>query len=155
MNAKTILYATDFSPASEQALEMAASLARDSQATLIILHVEEPPVAYGGGELYYGIEGINREELLAKLRDTRPADPNVACLHKLMVGDPAEAILQLVESENVDLIVMGTHGRRGITRLLMGSVAETVVRRANCPVLTVKQPAAIEAPADVEAAAWQ
>jgi universal stress protein A len=147
MNVNKILFPTDFSPAGEQALEMAASLARDAGATLIVVHVEEPPIAYGGGELYYGIEGVDREQLLQKLRDTRPADPTVACLHKLMVGDPAEAILQLAADEHVDLIVMGTHGRRGLTRLLMGSVAEAVVRRATCPVLTVRQAAQVEAPA--------
>jgi universal stress protein A len=147
MNVNKILFPTDFSPAGEQALEMAASLARDASATLIVVHVEEPPIAYGGGELYYGIEGVDREQLLQKLRDTRPADPTVACLHKLMVGDPAEAILQLAADEHVDLIVMGTHGRRGLTRLLMGSVAEAVVRRATCPVLTVRQAAQVEAPA--------
>jgi len=60
--------------------------------------------------------------------------------HKLLVGDPASAIVEAAEEENVDLIVLGTHGRTGLTRLLMGSVAENVVRKAKCPVLTVKHP---------------
>jgi nucleotide-binding universal stress UspA family protein len=59
---------------------------------------------------------------------------------RLLAGDPADAIIRLAESENIDLIVMGTHGRRGLSRLLMGSGAEAVVRAAPCPVLTVKQP---------------
>jgi nucleotide-binding universal stress UspA family protein len=61
--------------------------------------------------------------------------------HHLITGDPATAVVQLAEEENVDMIVMGTHGRTGLSRLLMGSVAEAVVRKANCPVLTFKQPA--------------
>jgi nucleotide-binding universal stress UspA family protein len=60
-----------------------------------------------------------------------------------LAGDPADAIIRTVESDGADMIVMGTHGRRGISRLLMGSVAEAVVRRAPCPVLTVKQPAKV------------
>jgi nucleotide-binding universal stress UspA family protein len=63
------------------------------------------------------------------------------------VGDPADAIIQAAEKEDADLIVMGTHGRTGLTRLLMGSVAEAVVRKAKCPVLTIKQSA--EVPAEV------
>jgi nucleotide-binding universal stress UspA family protein len=64
---------------------------------------------------------------------------------RLLAGDPAEAIIRLAQTEDVDMIVMGTHGRRGLTRLLMGSVAEAVVRAAPCPVLTVKQPAQVAA----------
>ena len=74
-----------------------------------------------------------------------PTDPTVPVVHKLLVGDPAEAIVQQAEAEHADMIVMGTHGRTGLTRMLMGSVAEAVVRRAACPVLTVKQPAAVAA----------
>ena len=68
-----------------------------------------------------------------------PTDPTVPYEHRLITGDPATAIARLAEEEQADLIVMGTHGRTGLTRLLMGSVAEAVVRRAPCPVLTYKQ----------------
>jgi nucleotide-binding universal stress UspA family protein len=141
MKAEKILYATDLSDAGQHALALATSLARDSGATLVIAHVEEPPMAYGGGEMYYGVDQMDQEELRKLLAAVVPTDPAVPCVHKLMIGDPAEAIIQLAESEHADLIVMGTHGRRGLTRLLMGSVAEAVVRGAKCPVLTVKQPA--------------
>jgi len=137
MNAHKILYPTDFSAAGECALEMAASLARDRGATLLIGHVEEPPMVYGGVEFYYGIEGT-REEIARRLNEVVPADPTVACEHRLIAGAPAAAIVELAEQENVDLIVMATHGRTGLTRVLMGSVAEEVVRKAKCPVLTVK-----------------
>jgi nucleotide-binding universal stress UspA family protein len=68
-----------------------------------------------------------------------PTDPSIPFEHKLMTGDPAAEIVRLAESEGADMIVMATHGRTGLRRLLMGSVAEAVVRRAACPVLTVKQ----------------
>jgi universal stress protein A len=145
MKTRKILFPTDFSADGKHALELATSLARDCGGSLVIIHVEEPPMAYGGGELYLGIQEPDREELRKSLAAVVPTDPAVPCIHKLLVGDPAEAILQVAESDQVDLIVMGTHGRRGLTRLLMGSVAEAVVRRATCPVLTVKQPAKVAA----------
>jgi universal stress protein A len=144
MNARKILFPTDFSPASDEALRWATSLARDSGATLLIVHVEEPPMAYGGGEVYVPVED-NREELRKSLLQVIPTDHTVPHEHMLLVGDPAGAIAQTAEKEGADLIVMGTHGRTGLTRLLMGSVAEAVVRKASCPVLTVKQPAEVPA----------
>jgi nucleotide-binding universal stress UspA family protein len=147
MKAKKILFPTDFSPASEAALEWATALARDTGATLLIVHVEEPPMAYGGGELYVVGEEVDRDELRRALAKVMPTDPSVPAEHLLLVGDPASALVQTAEKENVDLIVMGTHGRTGLTRLLMGSIAEAVVRRANCPVLTIRQPANVRAPA--------
>lgn len=142
MNASKILCPIDFSTMGQTALEMATSLARDRGATLVILHVEEPPMAYGGGELYYGIDEPNREELKRMLSEVVPADPAVPFEHRLMIGSPATAIVELAQRENVNLIVMPTHGRTGLIRLLMGSVAEEVVRKAKCPVLTVKPAAA-------------
>ena len=140
MNAKKILFPTDFSHTGDAALAMATSLARDSGAKLLIVHVEEPPVAYGGGEMYYGMPDPATDDLRKMLHEIKPADPNVPHEHHLVTGDPASAICRLAESENVDMIVLGTHGRTGLTRLLMGSVAEAVVRRAHCPVLTYRQP---------------
>ena len=144
MHAHKILFPTDFSPASEDALRWATSLARDSGATMLIAHVEEPPMAYGGGEIYYPVEE-NRDELRKSLVQVVPTDHAVPFEHILLVGDPAHAIAETAEKEDCDLIVMGTHGRTGLTRLLMGSVAESVVRRAKCPVLTVKHPAEVAA----------
>ena len=140
MQAGKILFPTDFSRASDGALEMATSLARDSGATLLIAHVEEPPLAYGGGELYYGVPDSSKSELRDLLDQVRPADPTVNYEQRLITGEPASAIVRLAGSEKVDMIVIGSHGRSGLTRMLLGSVAEAVVRRAKCPVLTVKQP---------------
>jgi universal stress protein A len=145
MNSAKILYPTDFSTSGHMALEMATSLARDRGATLVIMHVEEPPMAYGGGELYYGIEEPDRAELERMLHDVVPTDPSVPCEHKLVIGSPAQAIVKMAEEESAAMIVMATHGRTGLTRLLMGSVAEEVVRKAQCPVLTVKASAAAPA----------
>lgn len=140
MQAKKILFPTDFSTASDAALTHATTLARESGATLLIVHVEEPPMAYGGGELYYGIPEPDTEALRGMLAAVKPTDPQVPCEHRLLIGDPATEIVQLADAEKVDMIVLGTHGRSGLSRLLMGSVAELIVRRANCPVLTFKQP---------------
>jgi len=147
MHAQKILFPTDFSPASSEALRWATSLARDCGATLIIVHVEEPPMAYGGGEMYFPIDETTIGELRKALVQVVPLDPAVGFEHKLLAGDPATAIVDAAENENADLIVMGSHGRTGLTRLLMGSVAEAVVRKAKCPVLTVKQPAQVPATA--------
>jgi len=147
MHAKKILFPTDFSPASQEALRWATSLARDTGATLIIAHVEEPPMAYGGGEMYVADDEGDREELRRALVKVVPLDSKVPFEHQLLVGDPATAIVEAAENDGADIIVLGTHGRTGITRLLMGSVAEAVVRRANCPVLTIKHP--VRVPADV------
>ena len=72
------------------------------------------------------------------LSEVVPTDPAVGYEHRLLIGSPATSIVQLAEREGVDMIVMPTHGRTGLVRLLMGSVAEEVVRKAKCPVLTVK-----------------
>jgi nucleotide-binding universal stress UspA family protein len=147
MNAPKILYPTDFSTMGKAALDMATSLARDRGAKLLIVHVEEPPIAYGGGELYYGIEEPDRKELQRMLSEVIPIDASVGYEHRLLLGSPASAIVHLAEKEGVDMIVMPTHGRTGLSRLLMGSVAEEVVRKAKCPVLTVKAAAAAPAKA--------
>ena len=138
MNTPKILFPTDFSTAGQAALAMATRLAKGSGAKLLIVHVEEPPMAYGGGELYYGIEEPDQEQLKRMLSEVVPTDPAVSCEHRLVIGSPATAIVHLAEQEGVEMIVMPTHGRTGLLRMLMGSVAEEVVRKAKCPVLTVK-----------------
>ena len=145
MKMKKILFPTDFSTSGDSALGYATSLARDTGATLLIVHVEEPPLAYGGGEMYYGVPDPDQTELLKMLEAVVPTDPNVNFEHRLVSGDPSDAVVRLAEEEHADLIVMGTHGRTGLKRLLMGSVAEAIVRRAKCPVLTLKDGAGASA----------
>ena len=141
MKLHRILVPVDFSAGSDAALEMATSLARDSGGSLILAHVEVIPLSAAGGEYLYAIPEPPTEELLARLEAVVVPDSHVPVERRLLAGDPADAIIRLAQTEDVDLIVMGTHGRRGLTRLLMGSVAEAIDRAAPCPVLTVKQPA--------------
>ena len=140
MTANKILVPIDFSAGSDAALDLAASLARDSGAKLLITYVQVPPMPVGGGEFIYTVPEPPTEEMRARLLKVIPKDPKVPVEHRLLSGDPADSIVQLAEDEKVDFIVMGTHGRRGLTRILMGSVAELVVRWAKCPVVTVKAP---------------
>ena len=137
----TVLFPTDFSTASDAALSHAEALAKQSGAELLIMHVEEPPLAYGGGELYYGLPEPTSDRIQKMLADVRPKDPEVKFKHRLTMGDPAGEIVRIAGEEKADSIVLGTHGRTGLSRLLMGSVAEGVVRRAPCPVLVYRESA--------------
>jgi universal stress protein A len=139
MNYKKILFATDFSPTSVGALQYATSLARDSGALLLIAHVEELPLPYAGGEMYLAQPEYPNPEIRRMLEAVVPPDKTVRYEHRLVLGTAAEDIVKLAEEDGVDLIVMGTHGRTGLARVLMGSVAEAVMRHAKCPVLTLKQ----------------
>ena len=140
MNVTKILCPVDFSDLSNAAIEYASTLAKESDALLILLHVEAHPLAYGTSFAGYGRTKEETEENTRRLHQIRPSAPDVAYEHWIFSGDPAETIVKLAKDEEIDLIVIGTHGRGGLTRLLMGSVAEVVVRKAHCPVLAVKQP---------------
>jgi nucleotide-binding universal stress UspA family protein len=143
---KTILHPTDLSAAADRAFQLAASLAREYDARLIVLHVVcLPAVMYGPPPESY------LDHLLEELRRQRPSDPTVRVQNLLVEGAPAAAILRAARETACDLIVMGTRGRAGLGRLLLGSVAEGVVRRACCPVLTVRGPQAQRLPGGVSA----
>jgi nucleotide-binding universal stress UspA family protein len=145
MNLKKIVLPTDFSHAGDAALGYATVLARESGARLLIVHVSEPPLAYGAGEFYYGLPEPDEEAQRRMLTEVRPTDGKVVHEHRLLRGEPATAIADFAQREEADLIVMGTHGRTGLRRLVMGSVAEAVVRKAHCPVLTLREPATVPA----------
>ena len=140
MQVKRILFPTDFSEHSEAALHHATSLARDAKATLLIVHVQEPMDSFADTGFAGYPTADDQAELQKRLDEIAPSDPNVPFTRQLVRGYPADEIARLAEEEAVDMVVMGTHGRTGLTRLLMGSVAEAVVRRAGCPVLTIRQP---------------
>jgi nucleotide-binding universal stress UspA family protein len=116
---------------------------------VIVLHVAPPPVIGFVGGVRTPEPGGPDEECWARFRRREPENPRVPVECLLGEGSPAEAILRAARERQCDLIVMGTHGRTALGRALMGSVAEEVVRKAPCPVLTVKVPAhpAPEAPA--------
>jgi nucleotide-binding universal stress UspA family protein len=136
----TILHPTDFSQQSEFAFRLAGSLARDYGARLLVLHVvAQPTIAYGEGVVPPDPELI-LEDAERHLHRLAAPDPSIPMERRLEEGDPVTEILHVAHEIEADLVVMGTHGRTGLSRLLMGSVAEQVVRRAACPVLTVKTP---------------
>jgi nucleotide-binding universal stress UspA family protein len=136
----TIMHPTDFSAQSGCALRLACSLARDYGAHLIILHVaDEPPIASAEG-IMIPPTGDFMAEARADLEQLELPDAHIRAERRLERGDPVREILHVADDVRADLIVMGTHGRTGLARLLMGSVAEQVVRQASCPVLTLKTP---------------
>lgn len=137
---RTILYPTDFSARSEQAFSLACALARDYEARIILVHVKPRPIAMGEFGLLEPEAGISKGHLMEWSSQYRPADPNIVVEQILVEGDPAAEIVRLAKEKAADIIVMGTHGRNGLGRLLLGSVAEAVLRMAPCPVLTLKTP---------------
>jgi nucleotide-binding universal stress UspA family protein len=136
---KNILVATDFEPASDAALTYGRALARTFGARLHLLHVAENdflrPSVTNPQVLKAGIARQLNGRLTAEDRADRGA-----CATLTVSDRPADTITRYATHEHIDLIVMGTHGRTGVTHLLMGSVAEHVVRTAPCPVLTVRHP---------------
>lgn len=148
MNAHTkVLFPVDFSRQGRQALATAVALTRDHHGELVLLHVEEPPLAYGGGEFYYGLPEPNHDALERMLAEVTIDDLEIPVTRHVVTGTPATTIVRFAKEQGVDYIVMPTHGRTGLSRLLMGSVAEEVVRKAPCPVLTIKDVAGRQAPA--------
>jgi nucleotide-binding universal stress UspA family protein/quercetin dioxygenase-like cupin family protein len=130
---KTILHPTDFSESARYAFQAACSLARDLQARLILLHVVYPaPLSEWGSE--------SLATMKQHLSWPQPPDPGVGVEHLVAEGDASTEILRVAQAIGCDLIVMGTHGRTGLGRLLTGSVAEEVLRNAPCPVLAVRVP---------------
>jgi nucleotide-binding universal stress UspA family protein len=123
-----ILYPTDFSSYSNQAYFHAVGLAEAYGASLTMVYVHTPGTS--GDKAHW------REQL----EQLRPANPKIAVNHVLLEGDPATQIARYAADANIDVIVIGTHGRTGVERLVMGSVAERVMREAPCTVLVVKLP---------------
>jgi nucleotide-binding universal stress UspA family protein len=134
---KTILHPTDFSDCSEAAFELASSLARDYRAKLLVLHVATLPMTVREMGIYVLCRATD-PELRERLRQLWPQAPGVFTEHRMVEGDPAREILRVAEETHCEVIVLGTHGRGGLGRLLMGSVAEQVLRKAPCPVVTAR-----------------
>jgi universal stress protein A len=145
---KRILCPEDFDNGSVQAVEEARALARSSDGKLYLLHVIQiNPLATEGfalAELFESQEKYAREQIE---QITRERMAGVECEVVIERGNPADVILALEKTLAPDLVVMATHGRRGLTRLILGSVAERVVRESITPVLTVRPtPADKDAP---------
>lgn len=163
---QTILHPTDFSACSETAFHVASSLAREGGGRLIVFHVAPTAVVYGGSFSNVPTDPrVYRHAFEKRLRhiqlltwgepseESEEAAQPVVLEHRLREGDTAAEILRTAHDVAADLIVMGTHGRTGLKRMLMGSVAEAVLRGATCPVLTVKAPVSTEIPDTSHAAA--
>lgn len=146
MKIRTVLCPTDFSEFSRRAIEHAVAVARWNEAKLMLLHVY-PFLLPLGGDAPYLPSGLplDAETRARLLRDLETAaEPARAAGLKpellLIEGDPSEEILRQARTLPADLIVMGTHGRRGFERWMLGSVADRVVHKARCAVLTVPRP---------------
>ena len=146
---QSILVPIDFSESSREARPHAEALAAETGARLIFLHVVEPspvveqPLSFGqtGFTIPSTEEELGRRiDLLERLHAYRIPDSEFPVEYRLREGDVTEEILHVADETNCDLIVLGTHGRTGMDRLWRGSVAESVLRRAHCPVLIVKEP---------------
>jgi nucleotide-binding universal stress UspA family protein len=135
----TILFPTDFSEPSLAAFPVACSLARDCGARLVILYVLPPPLGHDALEARRDPDNYYKG-LWKLLRDLQPPNQHIAVERRLEEGKADIVILRVAQDIQAGLIVLGTHGRTGLAHLLMGSVAEQVVRRAACPVLTVRTP---------------
>jgi nucleotide-binding universal stress UspA family protein len=146
MKSRVMLHPTDFSPASGAAFKRAVRDARADGAQLLLVHVLSPVVMpFAGGEIMSpqtyadvqrSIEAYGQKQLGNLVAKAKAAGVRVRGL--LLEGVAADAIVRVARSKRADVIVMGTHGRSGLTRLLMGSVAQRVVGTAPCPVLTVR-----------------
>jgi universal stress protein A len=135
---KTILHPTDFSEAAEQALEVAHALARDHGAKLVVMTVPAPPLP--AIEAYVSDYELSQlvKEAEQQLRAVAATLADVPTETRVIAGEPGWCTVAAAKEFQADLIVMGTHGRKGLSRLLLGSVAEHVMRHAPCPVLTIK-----------------
>lgn len=142
---RRILHATDFSKASARALNEAIRLAKQNRAELLIVHVIEPTP-------YVADEGFSGAEIYTKLEDTAKRDAeasmskligrlkksDVKARGLLLKGSAHDQIVKAAKSKKANMIVIGTHGRTGLSKLFMGSVAGKVISLATCPVVTVR-----------------
>jgi nucleotide-binding universal stress UspA family protein len=138
----TILCATDFSPSSHQAIHLAGSLARRTGDDVVLVHVIEPmlqavPYALPGATVWEGEMKASADAALAgEVRALR--DRGISATTEVIVGNPAATLLSIIDARKPRLAVMGTHGRKGVGRLFLGSVAGRVINKAACPVLVTR-----------------
>jgi Universal stress protein UspA and related nucleotide-binding proteins len=142
---RRILFASDFSKASGKAFTTAVTMAKANRATLTILHVIVPfvpiiPEQYINTDTWEQVDRQARrwsQRQLGKLTE-RAKKAGIRAVGLLLEGDPAQQIVRTARSKRADLLVVGTHGRTGLTRFFVGSVAARVVATASCPVVTVR-----------------
>ena len=142
---KRILVPIDFTETSDRALDYAVDLAKQLGASIIVMHAYELPIyGFPDGALVASVDVATRisqasqEGLNAALEKRKGSGVDLRAI--LRDGPPAEEIATVAREQSVDLVVLGTHGRRGLRRAIMGSVAEEVIRECACPVLTIHDP---------------
>jgi len=143
-----ILFPTDFSELSEAALKYAVHFARDYEATLHVIHVVDEAYQYwmsmAPSTIPVGAPVLddmvkNAQKALDRLVAEK-IGPGIKTVPRILIGRPYVEIARYAKNQAIELIVIGTHGRGGLSHMLLGSVAEKVVRKAPCPVLTVHHP---------------
>jgi universal stress protein A len=140
MHINKILCPIDFSDFNQAANEYACILAKSTGAEIVYLHASLPLATTYGSYGYIDMdEEAQRDQ--KRLEKIKPTIDDIKASHEIRFGTPAVMIVDFANEHDVDLIVMGTHGRTGVRRVVMGSVAEAVVRRAKCPVLAIKSAA--------------
>jgi nucleotide-binding universal stress UspA family protein len=144
---RRILFASDFSKASRKAFTTAVAMAKANRASLTIVHVIVPfapivPEQYVDGQTWELIDREARRWSQQRLRAliNRAKMAGVRASGLMLEGDPAAQTVRAVRSTRADLLVVGTHGRTGLTRFFVGSVASRLVATASCPVVTVRNP---------------
>lgn len=146
MQIRTILVPTDFSEYADYALTWARQMAADSHAKIILFHVAVPisPLAFPDSVYLPELQRVEAEMLAdAEKRMAecvkKQGGSTVVMETRVVVGQPVSEICQVAGREQADLIIMGSHGRTGLAHLLLGSVAERVMRQASCPVLVARK----------------
>jgi nucleotide-binding universal stress UspA family protein len=145
INLTRILVPSDFSECSDAAVRYGVELARKFGATLHLLHVVQDPATQPWAAEGFAVpllEAVDQWQKDAKTRleASIPRGDGVTAVVTCTIASPFPEILRYAAENEIDLIVMGTHGRGGVSHILLGSIAEKVVRRAPCPVLTVRHP---------------
>jgi nucleotide-binding universal stress UspA family protein len=138
---RRILCPIDLSSHSAATLQVAGDIARQYRATLLVLHVADTlgPENLSFGEATTQLQPeAHIADLWRRLRAAAPLQPDIEMRHQLAEGDLATVVERVVREEHCDLVVLGTHGRTGLARRLMGSIAGDVLRRCPCPVLLHK-----------------
>ena len=145
INLKRILVPTDFSECSDAALRYGVEFARKFGASLYLLHVIPDPATQPWAAEGFAVPLLDaveqwQKDAQARLEQSIPDADRAKAIFSCVIASPFPEILRYAAANDIDLIVMGTHGRGGVSHMVLGSIAEKVVRRAPCPVLTVRYP---------------
>jgi universal stress protein A len=143
MTFKKILCPIDFSEGAQEAMRVAAQLAKETSAELVLIHVWQPPYTYTSKAAFSPDLSEVMHQSAEQSLATKRAEAEALCGARvgaiLLMGTPWDRIVEATKKDpSFDLLVIGTHGRTGIKRVLLGSVAEQVIRHASCPVLVVR-----------------